>query len=59
MYSRADFYRRRGHDAQHWAGRTSEEKMRDAFQDIAAGWFMLAELMDCLNEHDPQADNKR
>jgi hypothetical protein len=46
MYSRADFYRRRGHDAQHRAGQTS-------------GWFMLAELMDCLNEHDPQAEKKR
>jgi hypothetical protein len=59
MYSRAGYYRRRGFEAQQWAGQTSEEKMRDAFQDVAAGWFLLAELLYCLDEHEKQADRNR
>src|SRR5262249_20743767 len=49
MYSRADYYRRRGCEAQERAAQTSEEEVRGVFRDVAAGWFMLAELMDCLN----------
>ena len=56
MYSRADDYRRRGSVAQQWAAQAIEENTKNVFQDIAAGWFMLAELMDCLNEHEEQAD---
>ena len=48
MSSRADYYRIRDFEAQQWAGQTSE----DAFRDVAAGWFMLAELTDCLNDQD-------
>ena len=43
--SRAEYYRRRGLEAQQQAARTTEEKIRDAFEDVAEGWFELAELM--------------
>jgi hypothetical protein len=56
MSSRADYYRIRGFEAQQWAGQTSEEKMKDAFRDVAAGWFMLAELTDCFNDQGQPAD---
>ena len=40
--SRAEYYRRRGLEAQQRAARTTEEKIRDAFEDVAEGWFVLA-----------------
>jgi hypothetical protein len=55
MYSRAEYYRRRGLEAQQRAARTTEEKIRDAYEDVAEGWFVLAEQMDWLDrQHDDQ-----
>jgi hypothetical protein len=61
MYSRAEYYRRRGLEAQQRAARTTEEKIRDAYEDVAEGWFVLAEQMDWLDRHhdDQQADKNR
>jgi len=56
MHSRAEYYRRRGLEAQRRAAQIIEDETRDAFHDVAAGWFMLAELMDCLNGPGQQAD---
>src|SRR5262249_5442670 len=47
--SRAEYYRRRGLEAQQRAARTTEEKIRDAFEDVAEGWFVLAEQMAQLD----------
>ena len=47
--SRAEYYRRRGLEAKQRAARTTEEKIRDAFEDVAEGWFVLAEQMDRLD----------
>src|SRR5262249_28300176 len=44
MYSRAEHCRRRGLEAQQQAARTTEKKIGDAFEDVAEGWFELAEL---------------
>ena len=37
MSSRAEYYRRRGLEAQQRAAQTTEEKIRDAFEDVAKG----------------------
>jgi hypothetical protein len=44
--------RPRGFEAQQRAAQTYEEEIREALQDVAADWFMLAELMDCLQARD-------
>ena len=54
MYSRAEHCRRRGLEAQQQAARTTEKRIGDAFEDVAEGWFELAELMDRLDRHSEQ-----
>src|SRR5215469_10094848 len=55
MYSRAEYYRRRGLEAQQRAAQTTEEKIRDAFEDVAEGWFVLAQQLDWLDrQHNDQ-----
>jgi hypothetical protein len=49
MSSRAEYYRSRGLEAQQRAAQTNEEKIRDAFENVAEGWFVLAEQMDWLD----------
>jgi len=46
MHSRAEYYRRRALEAQQRAAQTSAPKIRDMFEDVAEGWFELAELLD-------------
>jgi hypothetical protein len=59
MYSRAEYYRRRGLEAQQRAAQTTEGKIRDAFEDVAEGWFVLAEQLDWLErQHNDQQANK-
>jgi hypothetical protein len=53
MYSEAEYYRRRGFEAEEWATQTFDEEVRHTFQHVAAGWFMLVDLMDCLNGPGP------
>ena len=46
MRSRAEHFRRRGLEAQQRAAQTSEDKIRDAYQTVAEGWFELAQRED-------------
>jgi len=43
MYSRAEYYRRRGIEAQERADRAVKAEIKLAFLDVANGWFALAE----------------
>src|SRR5262249_50502353 len=43
MSSRAKLYRLRGLVAQRWAAQATERPIRDTFEDVAEGWFQLAE----------------
>src|SRR5262245_30472955 len=52
MYSRAAYFRRRGLDAQQRAAQTTNENIR--FQEVAAGWFELADLGDRLERRDDE-----
>jgi uncharacterized protein (UPF0335 family) len=59
MHSRAEYFRRLGCEAQHRAAQTTNEKIRDAFQEVAAGGFELAVLKDRLDrQHNDQQANK-
>ena len=59
MSSRAEYYRRRGLEAQQRATQTTEAKIRDAFETVAGGWFVLAEQLDWVDrQHDDQQGNK-
>jgi hypothetical protein len=61
MYSLADYYRHRGLVAQHEAAQTLNEVIRNTFQEVARGWFELADISDHLDrrEADQQSDEKR
>jgi hypothetical protein len=54
QHSRAEYYRRRGIEAQQRAARATEPKIKDAFEDVASGWFVLAEQVEWLESHRPQ-----
>ena len=59
MSSRAEYYRRRGLEAQQRAAQATEVKIRDAFEDVAEGWFVLAEQSGWLDrQHNDQQANK-
>ena len=45
MYSLADYYRRRGLVAQ----QTLNDQIRITFQEVARGWFELADIRDHLD----------
>jgi hypothetical protein len=49
MYSLADYYRRRGLVAQQEAARRSNDQNRKRFQEVARGWFELADVSDHLD----------
>jgi len=53
MYSRADRYRRRGIEAQQRAERAKDEGLREAFGQVAADWFALAEQVEWLDQFRP------
>src|SRR5262249_17939771 len=61
MSSRAEYYRRRGLEAEQRAAQATEVKIRDAFEDVAEGWFVLAEQSDWLERqhNDQQASKNR
>jgi hypothetical protein len=60
MYSLADYYRRRGLVAQQEAAHTLNEQIRSVFQEVARGWFELADISDHLDrrEADERADRR-
>jgi hypothetical protein len=55
MSLRADHYRRRGIEAQQRAADATDLNIRQAFQDIARDWFVLAEQVTKLEEHQDAA----
>src|SRR5262245_48524497 len=57
MSSRAEYYRRRGLEAQQRAAQTTEEKIRDAFEIVAGGWFELAAQFDWLEKERTRTDD--
>jgi hypothetical protein len=50
MSLRAEYYRRRGIEAQSRADRATNTQIRLAFRDVADGWFALAEQVDWLDK---------
>jgi hypothetical protein len=52
MYSLADYYRRRGLVAQQEAARTLNDQTRHVFQEVARGWFELADISDHLDRRE-------
>ena len=52
MYLLADYYRRRGLVAQHEAAQTLNEQIRNMFQEVARGWFELADISDHLDRRE-------
>jgi hypothetical protein len=52
MYSLADYYRHRGLVAQREAAQTLNEQVRSVFQEVARGWFELADISDHLDRHE-------
>jgi hypothetical protein len=50
MYSRSDDYRRRGIEAQNRAAAAADTTIRSAFDELARGWFALAEQTDLLDK---------
>ena len=49
MYSRAEYYRARGIEAQQRAAQITDLAIKEAFKDVARGWFMLAEQVAWLD----------
>src|SRR5262252_10825018 len=57
MSSRAECYRRWGLEAQQRAAQATEEKIKDAFETVAGGWFLLAEQLDWLEKERTRTDD--
>jgi len=51
MHSRADDYRRRAILAQQRGQRADDQGLREAFGQVAADWFALAEQAEWLDRH--------
>jgi len=55
MYSRAEFYRRRGLVAQQRAAQITDLSLKQTFKDVARHWLMLAERVEWLDrQHNPE-----
>jgi hypothetical protein len=49
MYSRAEEYRRRGNEARQRAAQSTNLSIKEAFLEVARGWFTLAEQVAWLD----------
>jgi hypothetical protein len=49
QHSRAEYYRRLGVEAQQRAGQTTNLSLKEAFKDVARGWFTLADQMEWMD----------
>ena len=62
MHPGAEYYRRRGFDAQRRSTQTSSDEIKSVFQEAAESWFELADVCDNLDrledrlEADQRAD---
>jgi hypothetical protein len=61
MDSRAEEYRRRGMEARQRAAQITDLSIKQAFTDIARGWFTLAEQVAWLDQERgrSQRDDKK
>jgi hypothetical protein len=59
MYSLADYYRRRGLVAQQEAAQTLNDQIRITFQEVARGWFELADIGDHLDRREADERARR
>jgi hypothetical protein len=53
MSLRADRYRQRAAEAKDRAAQASEPSIKRAFQDVAAGWIVLAEQAEWMDSEKP------
>jgi hypothetical protein len=49
MYSRSEYYRRRGLEAKERAAQSTDLSVREALKDVARHWLALAERVDWLD----------
>ena len=54
--SRAEYYRSLGIEAEQRAAKATEPKIKVAFEDVANGWFELAEQMDWRERQHDRAE---
>jgi len=55
MYSRAEYYRRRGLELRHRAAQITDLNLKEAHKDVARHWLALAERVDWLDrQHNSQ-----
>jgi hypothetical protein len=59
MHSRAENYRSRGIEAEQRAAQTTDPNIRLAFEDVARGWFLLAEQANWLDRRDRDAQHDK
>ena len=60
MNLRAEQYRRRGTEAQQRAAQTTDLGVKEAFKELARGWFVLAEQVTWLDrERDRSQQDKQ
>jgi hypothetical protein len=49
MYSRVEEYRRRGNEARQRAAQSTNQSIKEAFLEVARGWFTLAKQVAWLD----------
>ena len=60
MSSRAEQYRSRGIEAQQRAAQATDLSLKEAFKDVARGWFAVAEQAEWLDRrHNRSPDDKK
>ena len=58
MRSRAEEYRRRGTEAEQRAAQATEPTIKNAFEDVASGWFLLAHQVEWLEGRHATSNEK-
>jgi hypothetical protein len=56
MYLRVEEYRRRGNEARERAARSTNQSIKQAFLEVARGWFTLAEQVAWLDGQRARGD---
>src|SRR5262249_58628203 len=59
MSSRAEYYRGRGIEALQRAAQATKPEIRLAFEEVASGWFVLAEQVDWLDRRRHSAPEEK
>jgi hypothetical protein len=59
MSSRSDEYRQRAAEAKNRAAQTRDPSIKNAFEEVARGWLLLAEQMEWIDRHrSPERDEE-